>query len=186
MHNSWHTADELNHADIKGLKKLKNYMSNVAEITSWKMSASPEDVDFYNCRLEQMRELTVTYTTVERVIGTRENAEHGTQYYCKWEGLSYSASTWENASLIAPRFQHKIDDFLRRNSSTTSSFHSLAAPKHRLFRTIKAPPEFLPSHLTLRDYQLDGLNWLASSWCRMNSVILADEMGLSSCSVLSH
>lgn len=32
--------------------------------------------------------------------------------------------------------------------------------------------------LTLRDYQLDGLNWLVHAWCKENSVILADEMGL--------
>lgn len=32
--------------------------------------------------------------------------------------------------------------------------------------------------LELRDYQLDGLNWLVYSWCKQNSVILADEMGL--------
>lgn len=34
------------------------------------------------------------------------------------------------------------------------------------------------SRLELRDYQLDGLNWLVYSWCKQNSVILADEMGL--------
>lgn len=32
--------------------------------------------------------------------------------------------------------------------------------------------------MELRDYQLDGLNWLVHSWCKENSVILADEMGL--------
>jgi chromodomain-helicase-DNA-binding protein 1 len=32
--------------------------------------------------------------------------------------------------------------------------------------------------LILRDYQMDGLNWLVHSWCKENSVILADEMGL--------
>ena len=32
--------------------------------------------------------------------------------------------------------------------------------------------------LVLRDYQLNGLNWLVHSWCKDNSVILADEMGL--------
>lgn len=32
--------------------------------------------------------------------------------------------------------------------------------------------------LTLRDYQISGLNWLVHSWCKENSVILADEMGL--------
>lgn len=32
--------------------------------------------------------------------------------------------------------------------------------------------------LVLRDYQMDGLNWLIHSWSKENSVILADEMGL--------
>ena len=38
-----------------------------------------------------------------------------------------------------------------------------------------APEE---TEFKLRDYQLEGLNWLAHSWCKQNSVILADEMGL--------
>ena len=31
---------------------------------------------------------------------------------------------------------------------------------------------------TLRDYQLDGLNWMVYSWSRGCNGILADEMGL--------
>ena len=30
----------------------------------------------------------------------------------------------------------------------------------------------------LRDYQLQGLNWLVHAWCKHHSAILADEMGL--------
>ncbi|KAL7980166.1 hypothetical protein Chor_001434 [Crotalus horridus] len=40
------------------------------------------------------------------------------------------------------------------------------------------PGTDFPDNLELRDYQLEGLNWLAHSWCKNNSVILADEMGL--------
>ena len=32
--------------------------------------------------------------------------------------------------------------------------------------------------MRLRDYQLQGLNWMVHSWSKHNSVILADEMGL--------
>ncbi|MGH0182890.1 UNVERIFIED_CONTAM: hypothetical protein FKN15_010821 [Acipenser sinensis] len=47
------------------------------------------------------------------------------------------------------------------------------------FVTLKKQPAYIGGdNLELRDYQLDGLNWLAHSWCRCNSVILADEMGL--------
>lgn len=31
---------------------------------------------------------------------------------------------------------------------------------------------------TLRDYQLEGLNWLIYSWMNNTNSILADEMGL--------
>lgn len=32
--------------------------------------------------------------------------------------------------------------------------------------------------MQLRDYQVNGVNWLIHAWCKENSVILADEMGL--------
>lgn len=32
--------------------------------------------------------------------------------------------------------------------------------------------------MELRDYQLEGLNWLLHAWSKENSCILADEMGL--------
>lgn len=35
-----------------------------------------------------------------------------------------------------------------------------------------------PTGGQLRDYQLEGLNWLIYSWARGNNCILADEMGL--------
>lgn len=38
-------------------------------------------------------------------------------------------------------------------------------------------PEYL-SGGTLRDYQLEGLNWLVYSWSKNINCILADEMGL--------
>ncbi|KAL5484398.1 hypothetical protein EMCRGX_G020890 [Ephydatia muelleri] len=47
------------------------------------------------------------------------------------------------------------------------------------FTVLNDQPELLggPSKLKLRDYQLDGMNFLVHSWCKENSVILADEMG---------
>ncbi|KAK2513411.1 Chd1 [Columba guinea] len=48
------------------------------------------------------------------------------------------------------------------------------------FVALKKQPSYIGGHegLELRDYQLNGLNWLAHSWCKGNSCILADEMGL--------
>ena len=44
-------------------------------------------------------------------------------------------------------------------------------------RALETQPEFLQAG-TLRDYQLDGLNWLIYSWMQDQNCILADEMGL--------
>lgn len=52
----------------------------------------------------------------------------------------------------------------------------LQCPHPTLFQVLKQRPRFVPlkkqpsfigdDNLQLRDYQLDGLNWLAHSWCR--------------------
>lgn len=44
-------------------------------------------------------------------------------------------------------------------------------------RSLESQPEWLKAG-TLRDYQLEGLNWLVYSWSKGHNSILADEMGL--------
>jgi SNF2 family DNA or RNA helicase len=44
-------------------------------------------------------------------------------------------------------------------------------------RALLQQPDFLRAG-TLRDYQLEGLNWLIYSWMQNHNCILADEMGL--------
>jgi Chromo (CHRromatin Organisation MOdifier) domain len=38
----------------------------------------------------------------------------------------------------------------------------------------------------LRDYQVDGVNWLASTWYKQQGCILSDEMGLGKVSLMMH
>ena len=68
-----------------------------------------------------------------------------------------------------------------RESRLLDSTKSVDAQR-RLFmasnkRALKTQPTFLHAG-TLRDYQLEGLNWLVYSWSQDNNCILADEMGL--------
>ena len=41
-----------------------------------------------------------------------------------------------------------------------------------------AKPHLYKNKNKLRDYQIDGVNWLSSCWYKRHSCILADEMGL--------
>ena len=48
-------------------------------------------------------------------------------------------------------------------------------------RAMERQPEYLKGGGRLRDYQLDGLNWMIYSWSQDNNCILADEVRTSLC-----
>ncbi|CAG01534.1 unnamed protein product, partial [Tetraodon nigroviridis] len=196
IHNTWESLASLVQQKVKGLKKLDNYKKKHEELSSWLRKASPEDVEFHNCQQELTAELSKQFQVVERVIATRTGKASGSsdfpshshkntssnepEYLCKWMGLPYSECSWEDDSLVKKKFQRCIDGFMNRNSSKTVPSKDCKVLKQRpRFVALKKQPPFIgDDNLQLRDYQLDGLNWLAHSWCRCNSVILADEMGL--------
>ncbi|OXB54475.1 hypothetical protein ASZ78_010833 [Callipepla squamata] len=169
----------------KGGKILKpeNLVEYVEEEIDWLKNASPEDVEYYNCQQELTDDLHKQYQIVERIIAhsNQKSAAGYPDYYCKWQGLPYSECSWEDGALIAKKFQARIDEYFSRNQSKTTPFKDCKVLKQRpRFVALKKQPSYIGGHesLELRDYQLNGLNWLAHSWCKGNSCILADEMGL--------
>uniref|UniRef100_A0A672H0I9 Uncharacterized protein n=1 Tax=Salarias fasciatus TaxID=181472 RepID=A0A672H0I9_SALFA len=184
IHNTWESMDSLTQQKVKGLKKLDNYKKKSEELNSWLRKASPEDVEFHNCQQELTSDLSKQFQIVERVIGKesihKTPSSNEPEYLCKWMGLPYSECSWEDGALVRKKFELCIDSFLSRNSSKTVPSKDCKVLKQRpRFVALKKQPSYIgEDNLELRDYQLDGLNWLAHSWCRCNSVILADEMGL--------
>uniref|UniRef100_A0A8C1V004 Chromodomain helicase DNA binding protein 1 n=1 Tax=Cyprinus carpio TaxID=7962 RepID=A0A8C1V004_CYPCA len=87
---------------------------------------------------------------------------------------------WEDGALIARKFQKCIDEYMSRNQCKTIPSRECKVLKQRpRFVPMKKQPHYIGADgLELRDYQLEGLNWMAHSWCKGNSCILADEMGL--------
>ncbi|KAF4015379.1 hypothetical protein G4228_006835 [Cervus hanglu yarkandensis] len=204
IHNTWETEETLKQQNVRGMKKLDNYKKKDQETKRWLKNASPEDVEYYNCQQELTDDLHKQYQIVERIIVFTENysldeiqckiyliylTAHSNQksaagypdYYCKWQGLPYSECSWEDGALISKKFQACIDEYFSRNQSKTTPFKDCKVLKQRpRFVALKKQPSYIGGHegLELRDYQLNGLNWLAHSWCKGNSCILADEMGL--------
>ncbi|XP_051917069.1 chromodomain-helicase-DNA-binding protein 2 isoform X2 [Hippocampus zosterae] len=181
IHNTWESLDSLTQQKVKGLKKLDNFKKKNDELSAWLKKASPEDVEFHNCQLELIADLNKQFQFVERVIAhSHKSTSNEPEYLCKWMGLPYSECSWEDGALVMKKFQHCIDGFLNRNSSKTLPSKDCKVLKQRpRFVALKKQPTYIgDENLELRDYQLAGLNWLAHSWCRCNSVILADEMGL--------
>ncbi|KAK7484546.1 hypothetical protein BaRGS_00024178 [Batillaria attramentaria] len=169
------SGSSLNEQRVNGLKKLENYIKREEEIEEWKENATPEDIEYFECQQEMMIDLYRSHQNVDRIIAHQQG-----EYMCKWVGLPYSECTWEDEELIRRLYQNRVDQFHAR-------LKSQRIPT-KLSKVLKVRPKFVPlktqpahlgsDQLVLRDYQLDGLNWLIHSWTKNNSVILADEMGL--------
>jgi chromodomain-helicase-DNA-binding protein 1 len=92
-------------------------------------------------------------------------------YYCKWESLPYSEATWEDGALIIKKWPEKIQEFRdREDSKRTPSKHCKVLKYRPKFHQLKEQPTYMgkDENCILRDYQMDGLNWMIHSWCKEN------------------
>ncbi|XP_012220064.1 chromodomain-helicase-DNA-binding protein 1 isoform X2 [Linepithema humile] len=182
IHNTWESEESLKTQKVKGMKKLENFIKRERKREQAREYAEPEDIDFLESQLELTQELLKSYNNVERIIADfkKPDSEHP-DYFSKWENLSYAEATWEDGALIEKKWPEKIKEFRdREDSKRTPSKHCKVLKSRPKFHQLKAQPTYmgLEKELILRDYQMDGLNWMIHSWCKENSVILADEMGL--------
>ncbi|KAG0616525.1 hypothetical protein M758_5G122400 [Ceratodon purpureus] len=180
LHCQWMLLSEL--APLSGYKKVLNYMKKIEEDREVRQMLSPEEAELHDVSKEMELDLLKQYLQVERVFADRnrvENDEEITEYLVKWKGLSYSESTWEKDTDIAFA-QTQIDEYKAREADTTFQGKLVDAQRRKgkvSMRKLEEQPEWLKGG-TLRDYQLEGLNFLMNSWRNDTNVILADEMGL--------
>lgn len=96
-------------------------------------------------------------------------------YLVKWRGLSYEESTWELEEHLDPM---KIKQFERfKDPPPKSKWRPVKRPKPEDWVRKEASPVYKNNN-TLREYQLEGINWLSFCWHQGRNCILADEMGL--------
>ncbi|VDM51477.1 unnamed protein product, partial [Toxocara canis] len=113
---------------------------------------------------------------VERIIAhqvSREKGEaEGVEYYVKWSGIPYSECTWEDEHLIGRKYQHKIDAYHeRRQNAKVPNKNCPALRKRPKFRKLESMPDCLlrrsDTDQELRDYQLEGVNWMLHAWSKL-------------------
>jgi SNF2 family DNA or RNA helicase len=192
LHNTWESRESLMQQKVNGIKKMENFLKKEEDLrlTRLDQALSPEDIEYQECQKEMMDNLLENYQILERIVSTNivknPGAQNTIDYLCKWQGLPYSDCTWEDGELIKKRFSNQVIEYEKRqNAQTLVPLNVKSQKAIRLrprFVALKEQPGYLgatdPDNNKLRDYQLDGLNWLANSWCKQNGVILADEMGL--------
>ncbi|KAI8593885.1 SNF2 family N-terminal domain-containing protein [Geranomyces variabilis] len=122
---------------------------------------------------------------VERVLDAqyydcygKEDFDNVKKVLIKWRGLPHDSLYWETPfDPEDPQYAHLVQQyelFLTRNEIGR---RTRVPAKKRSF----AEYDSQPSHVVggeLKDYQLDGLNWLMYKWSKGMPSILADDMGL--------
>eukprot|EP00736_Rhodelphis_marinus_P006316 Rmarinus@m.22515 len=122
------------------------------------------------------------FVEVDRIVWSRdvilEDESVVPEYLVKWKGLQYSDSTWEFREDIDD--EDKITAYETRQKRPPVEFLKPAPrpPPSSWTTPYEETPSFFPEENQLRDYQLEGMNWLISCWFREQGSILADEMGL--------
>ena len=99
------------------------------------------------------------------------------EYLVKWKSLDYDEATWEKEEDIEDKME--IELFLKRlgHSNACQISPKWVRPGPDAFVEITEPPQSKDGD-ALRDYQLEGMNWLRFKWFHHQNTILADEMGL--------
>ncbi|KAG0303580.1 hypothetical protein BGZ98_006511 [Dissophora globulifera] len=123
--------------------------------------------------------------------GTEEDmdaVDHIQTVFVKWKGLDYEHSTWDEPdepdSPDYTSFKQAFKDWVAAQrieiparAKKGRSGLQPRPPNQAPFAELKEQPSYV-SGGTLKDYQIDGVNWMRyNHWKNVNS-ILADEMGL--------
>ncbi|XP_063311819.1 chromodomain-helicase-DNA-binding protein 6 [Pelobates fuscus] len=163
LHCKWATLEDLE-KDPRIQQKIKRFRNKQAQM---KHIFTEPDEDMFN----------PDYVEVDRVLEVAhtkdsDTGEEVTHYLVKWCSLSYEESTWELEEDVEPakvkefELLQALPDFTLKERPASECWQKLERS-----RTYK-------NNNQLREYQLEGMNWLLFNWYNRKNCILADEMGL--------
>uniref|UniRef100_A0A8C8VN40 Chromodomain helicase DNA binding protein 6 n=1 Tax=Pelusios castaneus TaxID=367368 RepID=A0A8C8VN40_9SAUR len=163
LHCKWATLDELE-KDPRISQKIKRFRNKQAQM---KHIFTEPDEDLFN----------PDYVEVDRILEVAhtkdsDTGEEVTHYLVKWCSLPYEESTWELEEDVDPG---KIKEF--ESLQIPPEIKPVERPASESWQKLEKSREYKNSN-QLREYQLEGMNWLLFNWYNRKNCILADEMGL--------
>ncbi|XP_036427480.1 chromodomain-helicase-DNA-binding protein 6 [Colossoma macropomum] len=163
LHCKWATLEELE-KDPRIHQKIKRFRNKQAQM---KHIFTEPDEDLFNpdyIEVDRVLEIAITTDT--------ETGEEVTHYLVKWCSLSYEESTWELQEDVDPV---KIREF--EELKKIPEHKHVERPLPEQWQKLEKSREYRNGN-QLREYQLEGMNWLLFNWYNRKNCILADEMGL--------
>ncbi|XP_059508662.1 chromodomain-helicase-DNA-binding protein 6 isoform X1 [Stegostoma tigrinum] len=163
LHCKWATVEELE-KDKRIHQKIKRFRTKRAQMKN--LFVEPDEEPFNPDYVEVDRILDVAHT-----IDT-ETSEPVTHYLVKWCSLPYEESTWELVEDIDPVKIQEYEDL-----QIIPEVSNLERPPAETWKKLELSRPYKADN-KLREYQLEGMNWLLFNWYHRKNCILADEMGL--------
>ncbi|XP_045079922.1 chromodomain-helicase-DNA-binding protein 6-like isoform X3 [Coregonus clupeaformis] len=163
LHCKWATLEELE-KDPRIHQKIKRFRTKQAQIKH--IFVEPNEDLFNPDYIEVDRVLEVAITT------DTETGEEVTHYLVKWCSLSYEEATWELQEDVDPVKIREFEDIKR-----IPEFKFVERPQPDKWQKLDRSKDYRSGN-QLREYQLEGMNWLLFNWYNRKNCILADEMGL--------
>uniref|UniRef100_A0A674AY00 Chromodomain helicase DNA binding protein 6 n=1 Tax=Salmo trutta TaxID=8032 RepID=A0A674AY00_SALTR len=155
LHCKWATLEDLE-KDPRIHQKIKRFRTKQAQ-----MKHIFPDEDLFNpdyIEVDRVLEVAITTDT--------ETGEEVTHYLVKWCSLSYEEATWE--------LQEDVDPGKIREHFAAPA---IERPQPDKWQKLDKSKDYRNGN-QLREYQLEGMNWLLFNWYNRKNCILADEMGL--------
>uniref|UniRef100_A0A669E7K6 Chromodomain helicase DNA binding protein 9 n=1 Tax=Oreochromis niloticus TaxID=8128 RepID=A0A669E7K6_ORENI len=161
LHCEWATEQQLE-KDKRIQQKIKRFKMKQAQRALF-FADDPFNPDY----VEVDRVLEVSYCE------DKDTREEVVYYLVKWCSLPYEDSTWELKDDVD---QSKIEEFEQLQAAKPDS-RRVERPPANLWKKREQSRQYRNGN-SLRDYQLEGVNWLLFNWYNRRNCILADEMGL--------
>uniref|UniRef100_A0A452IVQ9 Chromodomain helicase DNA binding protein 8 n=1 Tax=Gopherus agassizii TaxID=38772 RepID=A0A452IVQ9_9SAUR len=163
LHCEWATISQLE-KDKRIHQKLKRFKTKMTQMRHF----FHEDEEPFN----------PDYVEVDRILDEshsvdKDNGEPVIYYLVKWCSLPYEDSTWELKEDVD---EGKVREF-KRIQARHPELKRVARPQAISWKKLELSHEY-KNRNQLREYQLEGVNWLLFNWYNRQNCILADEMGL--------
>nr|XP_029498964.1 chromodomain-helicase-DNA-binding protein 8-like [Oncorhynchus nerka] len=161
MHCEWATLEQLER-DKRIHQKLKRFKAKHAQMR--------------HLLQEEEEPFNPDYVEVDRILDESNSVDNGelvVYYLVKWCSLPYEDATWELREDVD---EVKVEEF-RKIQDRQPQLKRTPRPQAAAWKKLEEFREYKSGNV-LREYQLEGVNWLLFNWYNRQNCILADEMGL--------
>ncbi|XP_064639881.1 chromodomain-helicase-DNA-binding protein 7-like isoform X2 [Lineus longissimus] len=166
LHCEWKAAEDLKDKRIH--MKIKRYKQKRLSMGT------------YFLQLDEDELFNSDYAEVDRILEESVTTDPDTEetviyYMVKWRSLPYEDSTWELEQDVD---KEKVEQFKRfQYPPGEEERQQIARPTPSEWKKLDKTRTYKNDN-TLREYQLEGVNWLTFCYYNKQNCILADEMGL--------